>query len=92
MVTGCRAHLVGCTVDVRCWQQQADATDTDADTDSPNTATVLRPTHMKFSHEDSREEVGEDVRVAFNDTDSDTDTDTDFLARILVRKFHMCRT
>jgi len=60
-------------------------TDMDTDTDSPNTAAVLYYVrHTLFPSEDPREEVGEDVSVAFHATDSDTNTDTDLKSCVLV--------
>jgi len=41
--------------------------------------------HTLFPREDLREEVGEDVRVAFHDIDTDTDILVDILARIVAR-------
>ena len=49
------------SVDVDLWIQTYKlafhGADTDTDTDSPNTATVLRPTHTLFPREDAREEI-----------------------------------
>jgi len=59
--------------------------DTDTDSDSPDTSIHLYDRYARFPRKDLHEEVGEDVRVAFHDTDTDTHNLADILARIIAR-------